>query len=79
MNGCSMLVVRQDVEAKVKEVNKALIIVMSTMLGSGSVPLKANKFFMTSGHNDLGASLCIIRGYFCYVRPGIGHTLPVRQ
>jgi hypothetical protein len=57
-----MLVVRQDVEAKVKEVSKALNMVISTVVGNGSVRLKAYKFFVTSGHNDLKDSLCTIRG-----------------
>jgi eukaryotic translation initiation factor 2C len=53
--------------------------VVSTALSKGSISLKANRFFMTGGHNDLSLSLCAIRGYYYSIRPGMGQILLNRK
>jgi eukaryotic translation initiation factor 2C len=56
-------------------VERALNMVISTALSGGSFSLKANKFFITGGHNNLSPSLCAIRGYYYSIRPGMGKVL----
>jgi eukaryotic translation initiation factor 2C len=65
----------QEVELELKWVEKALNMVISTVLSRGSFSLKANKFFVTGGHESLGPSLCAIRGYFYSVKPGMAQIL----
>jgi eukaryotic translation initiation factor 2C len=65
----------QVVEIEIKEVINALNTVVSSVLGKGCFSLRANKFFLAGGHNDLGPSLCAIRGYFYSIVPGTGQVL----
>jgi eukaryotic translation initiation factor 2C len=56
----------------------ALNILISKAISGQSILLKSNKFFVKSGHSDLGSSngsLCAIRGYFYTVKPGMGEML----
>jgi eukaryotic translation initiation factor 2C len=65
----------QDMEVQIRWVSTALNMVLSTVLSRGSFSLRANKFFITGGHKDLGLSFCAIRGYYYSVRPGLGQVL----
>ncbi|KAH7068121.1 ribonuclease H-like domain-containing protein [Paraphoma chrysanthemicola] len=65
----------KDIEIKVRWVEIALNMIVSTALGQGSFSLKANKFFVTGGHARLSPSLCAVRGYFYSVKPGQGQIL----
>ncbi|KAF1918354.1 ribonuclease H-like domain-containing protein [Ampelomyces quisqualis] len=65
----------KEVEMQIKLVSNALNMIVSTVLGKGSFSLKANKFFVTGGHNDLGPSLCAIRGYYYSILPAMGQIL----
>jgi hypothetical protein len=53
--------------------------IVSTVLSKGPVSLRANKFFMTSGHNNLSPLLCAIGGYYYSIRPGMGQVLLNRK
>ncbi|KAH7092068.1 Piwi domain-containing protein [Paraphoma chrysanthemicola] len=69
------IVPTKNIEIKVRWVEKALNMIISTALGQGSISLKANKFFVTGGHASLSPSLCAVRGYFYSVKPGQGQIL----
>ncbi|KAH4122881.1 hypothetical protein HBH47_082000 [Parastagonospora nodorum] len=64
-----------EVEEEVKRVSGVLNMVVSTSLSRGSFSLKANKFFVTGGHNNLSPSLCTIRGYYYSIRPAMGQIV----
>lgn len=53
-----------------------LNILISRVVTSQAILLRANKFFVKSGHQRLGSgSLCTIRGYFYTTKPGMGQLL----
>ncbi|EAT81940.2 hypothetical protein SNOG_10546 [Parastagonospora nodorum SN15] len=51
----------QEVEEEVKRVSGVLNMVVSTSLSRGSFSLKANKFFVTGGHNNLSPSFAFYK------------------
>jgi eukaryotic translation initiation factor 2C len=65
----------READIRMKWACTVMNMVVSTALSKGSLSLRANKFFVTGGHNNLGISFCTMRAYFYSVKPAMGHVL----
>ncbi|KAH7380394.1 Piwi domain-containing protein [Phaeosphaeria sp. MPI-PUGE-AT-0046c] len=65
----------KNIEARIKLINAALNMVVSTALVGGTFSSQANKYFINGGQTSLGSSLYAIRGYYYSIRPGMSQIL----